>query len=87
MRLPVRFSFFSAALVLGLLASVLPAFSQVQPAVQSTSSQTTGNGTYIVVDPLANVKYDNKYDVSLGMAYAHMKAGPTTAAGVEPGWS
>ena len=87
MRLPVRFSFFSAVLVLGLFASVPLAYSQVQPAVQSTSSQTTGNGTYIVVDPLANVRYDNKYDLSLGMAYDHMKAGPTIAAGIEPGRS
>jgi len=80
MRLPVRFSFFSAVLGLGLLASVPLAFSQVQPAAQSTS-RNTGNGTYIVVDPLANVKYDNKYDVSLGMAYVHMKAGPTILQG------
>jgi hypothetical protein len=37
--------------------------------------------TYIVVDPLANVKYDNRYDVSLGMAYAHIKAGPNLVQG------
>jgi hypothetical protein len=85
MRLPVKFSFFSAVLVLGLLASVPRAYSQVQPAVQSTSSRTTGNGTYIVVDPLANIKYDNKYDLSLGMAYRHMKAGPTILHGTNLG--
>jgi hypothetical protein len=85
MRLPVRFSFFSAVLVLGLLAPVPLAFSQVQPAVQSTSSRTTGNGTYIAVDPLANIKYDNKYDLSLGMAYRHMKAGPTILNGTNLG--
>ena len=85
MRLPVRFSFFSAALVLGLLASVPRAFSQVQPAVQSTSGQTTGNGTYIAIDPLANLKYDNKYDISLGMAYDHIKAGPTILEGANLG--
>ncbi len=81
MRLPVKFSLFSAVLVLGLLASTSHACGQVQPAAQSTSSQPTGNGTYIVVDPLANVKYDNKYDVSLGMAYDHMKAGPNLLQG------
>lgn len=81
MRLPVRFSLHSAVLVLGLLALASRAYSQVQPAVRSTSGQTTGNGTYIVVDPLANVKYDNKWDVSLGMAYDHMKAGPTLLQG------
>lgn len=81
MRLPVRFSLYSAVLALGLLASALCAFSQVQPSVQSTSSPTTGNGTYIATDPLANVKYDNKFDVSLGLAYDHMKAGPTLLQG------
>lgn len=72
---------FSAVLVLGLLASAPRAFSQVRPSVQSTSSQARGNGTYIAVDPLARVKYDNKFDVSLGMAYDHMKAGPTLLQG------
>lgn len=81
MRLPVKFSLCSAVLVLGLLASTPRAYAQVQPAAQSTSTQPTGNGTYIVVDPLANVKYDNKYDVSLGMAYDHMKAGPNLLQG------
>jgi len=85
MRLPVRFSFFSAVLVPGLLASVPRAFSQVQPAAQITSGQTTGNGTYIAIDPLANLKYDNKYDISLGMAYDHMKAGPTILEGANLG--
>lgn len=80
MRLPVRFSLFSAVLVLGLSAAVPCAFSQVQPSVQ-TSQQPTGNGTYIATDPLANVKYDNKWDVSLGLAYDHMKAGPTLQQG------
>jgi hypothetical protein len=80
MRFPVRISQFSAVLVIGLLASALHARCQVQPAVQTTS-QTTGNGTYISVDPLANIHYDNKYDLSLGMAYAHMKAGPNLLQG------
>jgi hypothetical protein len=30
---------------------------------------------------LANVRYDNRYDVSLGMAYDHIKAGPTLLQG------
>jgi len=80
MRLPVRFSLLSAVLVLGLSAAVPCALSQVQPSVQR-GSQPTGNGTYIAVDPLADVKYDNRYDVSLGMAYDHMKAGPTLLEG------
>lgn len=81
MRLPVRFSLFLAVLVFGLQAIAPSARAQVQPAVQSTASQTTGNGTYVVLDPLANVRYDNKYDLSIGMAYAHMKAGPNLLQG------
>ena len=80
MRLPVRFSFFSAVL-LGLLVSATHASSQVQPSVQATGSQTSGNGTYIATDPLARVRYDNKFDVSVGMAYDHMKAGPNLLQG------
>ena len=57
-----------------------PTPTQPTPA-QTTSGQTTGNGTYVVVDPLANVRYDNRYDVSLGLAYDHMKAGPTLLQG------
>lgn len=74
---------FSAAV--GLLAVGSCAYSQVQPSVQSTASQTTGNGTYIAVDPLANVHYDNRYDLSLGMAYDHMKAGPNLLQGANLG--
>jgi hypothetical protein len=48
---------------------------------QSTASPTAGNGTYIAVDPLANVRYDNRYDISLGMAYGHTKAGPAILEG------
>jgi hypothetical protein len=33
------------------------------------------------IDPLALVRYDNKFDVSLGMAYDHMKAGPNLLQG------
>lgn len=75
---------FSAVLVLGLLAATSRAQGQVQPAAQN-SAQTTGNGTYISIDPLANVHYDNKYDLSLGMAYDHMKAGPNLLQGANLG--
>jgi len=84
MRLPVRFSLLSAVLALGLLVSVPRAFGQVQPSAQR-SAQTSGNGTYISVDPLANVKYDNKFDVSVGMAYQHIKAGPNVVQGANLG--
>jgi hypothetical protein len=80
MRLPVRFS---AAFVVAAL--VLCAGPRALAQGQSTAPQTTGNGTYIVVDPLANVHYDNRYDVSLGLAYAHTKAGPTVTQGANLG--
>lgn len=54
--------------------------SQTTP-VQSTPNQTAPNGTYIAIDPLAKVRYDNKYDLSVGMAYDHMKAGPNLLQG------
>lgn len=33
------------------------------------------------MDPLSGVRYDNRYDVSVGLAYDHMKAGPTLLQG------
>lgn len=45
-------------------------------ATQAPDSQAPGNGTYIQVDPLAGVKYDERWDLSLGAAYGHIKAGP-----------
>lgn len=53
---------------------------QPQPP-RGKAAQITPNGTYIVVDPLAGVRYDNRFDVSVGMAYDHMKAGPTLLQG------
>jgi hypothetical protein len=44
-----------------------------------------GNGTYISTDPLANVRYDNRYDLSLGMAYGHIAAGPVALQGANLG--
>lgn len=54
--------------------------SQSAP-VQSAPDQAPANGTYISINPLAKVRYDNRYDLSLGMAYDHMKAGPTLLQG------
>jgi hypothetical protein len=75
MRLPVR----SIAALIAVAALALPAGIRAQ--AQSTAAPTAGNGTYIAVDPLALVRYDNRFDVSLGMAYDHMKAGPTLLQG------
>ena len=43
------------------------------------------NLAYIAIDPLANVRYDNRYDLSLTMAYAHIKAGPNLLQGANLG--
>jgi len=71
MRFPVR-SFISLFSV-----GVLAFSAAICAKAQSTASPTTGNGTYVVVDPLANVRYNNRFDISVGLAYDHMKAGPT----------
>ena len=64
--------------------------SQPQPSSSSQSSsstqgqsqeQTPAYGVYLSIDPLAKVRYDNRYDMSLGFAYDHMKAGPTLLQG------
>jgi hypothetical protein len=79
MRLPVSFSAALAAVA----ALALCAGTRAQ--AQSTAARPAGNGTYIASDPLANVRYDNRFDVSLGMAYDHMKAGPNPAPGANLG--
>jgi hypothetical protein len=59
--------------------------SQSQPngvsSSQSTESQAPNYGTYVPSDPLGKVRYDNRWDLSLGAAYDHMKAGPTLLQG------
>jgi hypothetical protein len=75
MRLQVR----SFASLLAVAALALSAGTRAQ--AQVTAAPTTGNGTYIASDPLANVRYDNRFDVSLGAAYDHMKAGPNLLQG------
>ncbi|MGA2538285.1 MAG: hypothetical protein ABSF53_19905 [Terracidiphilus sp.] len=90
MRFPV--SFIASSLAIAAFACAAGARSQAPSSpAQSSSSQSssgqasadqTATGTpYIVVDPLANVRYDNRYDVSLGLAYDHMKAGPSLLQG------
>jgi hypothetical protein len=55
------------------------------PAAQSPDSQVPSLGTYVASDPLAKVRYDNRWDVSLGAAYDHMKAGPNLLQGANLG--
>jgi len=70
MRLKVS----TSACLIVLTALVLCAGTRAQ--AQSTAARTAGNGTYIATDPLAGVRYDNRFDLSLGAAYGHQKAGP-----------
>ncbi len=70
MRLQVSSSICLVALAALVLCAGTPAHAQAAPA------QSTGNGAYMRIDPLANVRYDNRFDVSLGAAYGHQKAGP-----------
>jgi hypothetical protein len=79
MRLQVSFS----ASIVAVAALALSAGTPVQG--QSTAAPTAGNGTYIATDPLANVRYDNRFDASLGMAYGHIMAGPTLVQGANLG--
>lgn len=72
MRLPVRLFVFAAIAALTLT-----------PAPRSVAQQggTPESPVYVSIDPLGKVRYDNRYDLSLGMAYDHMKAGPTLLQG------
>jgi hypothetical protein len=47
----------------------------------SAQNQTSSNGTYVASDPLANVHYDNRFDVSVGAAYVRFMPGPNLVHG------
>jgi len=87
MVLSVRLSAILAVLwVVGVGAGRLQAqssSSQTQPAPSSQAAETLvpSYGVYVATDPLAKVRYDNRWDLSLGPAYDHMKAGPTLIQG------
>ncbi|MGB6742393.1 MAG: hypothetical protein WBE38_01965 [Terracidiphilus sp.] len=98
MRLSVRFSpCIVAAIALACLtgasvqaqSSSTPSSSNQSSSSQSSSTQTdaqtAANGAYISVDPLASVRYDNRWDVSLSTAYQHVKAGPNVLQGANLG--
>jgi hypothetical protein len=72
-----RVSFIASFLAVAFLALA----AGVQAQDQGTTAKPVANGTYVVVDHLAAVRYDNRYDLSLGLAYDHMKAGPTLLQG------
>ncbi len=91
MRFPVSLSvsFAAAAILLcvgaraGAQAPSQSSSSQTAPAHQAPEPAPAPS--YIAIDPLANVRYDNRYDISLGMAYAHIKAGPNLLQGANLG--
>jgi len=93
MRLPVRFLFSAAAFAALVVCAGVRADAQAAPSGQSSSSQgqpaqrpePAPSPTYIAVDPLANVRYDNRYDLSVGAAYRHIKAGPNLLQGANLG--
>jgi hypothetical protein len=76
MRHPVRFT--APVLAAAALALSLAGRAQAQ---SPTANQTTNGVPYEVINPLAGVRYDNRFDVSVGAAYDHMKAGPTLLQG------
>ena len=43
------------------------------------------NGTYVSTDPLAGVRYDNRWDLSVGLAFGHIHAGPNIRDGANLG--
>src|SRR5580658_10572825 len=56
-----------------------------QPTQQTPDSQAPNYGVYVATDPLALVRYDNRWDLSLAPGYDHMKAGPTLLQGANLG--
>ena len=77
-------------MVLAVCAS--PAVAQAPSGSSSSSTGTQVQApssapapAYITIDPLARVRYDNKYDVSLELAYQHIKAGPNLLQGANLG--
>jgi hypothetical protein len=59
--------------------------SSQSSSVQNPNDQSSTNTPYISVNPLANVRYDNRFDLSLAFAYDHMKAGPNLLQGANLG--
>src|ERR1700722_14543998 len=82
--IPVFFALFLALSAAGRMQAQ-DSSSQSQPtpvpSSQGPDAQTQSYGTYIASDPLARVSYDNRWDLSLGAGYDHIKAGPNLLQG------
>jgi hypothetical protein len=87
MRFPASFTASLAVAALAVCAapglSAQESSSQTQTPPAQTAQQA--QPAYVVIDPLAGVRYDNKWDLSMEMAYDHMKAGPTALQGANLG--
>ncbi len=59
--------------------------SSSQTQVPPTSPTAAPAPAYITIDPLAGVRYDNKWEMSVEMAYRHIKAGPNLLQGANLG--
>jgi hypothetical protein len=81
----MRLSVSHTAALAAVAALALFCAPRARAQAQSTASPTAGNGTYIAIDPLANVRYDNRFDLSLGAAYGHIHAGPVALQGANLG--
>ena len=82
MRFPARLAIYCAAAALLVCAS--GRLSAQESSSQAQAPQTTTprpSPAYIAVDPLAGVRYDNKWDLSVELGYAHIKAGPNLLQG------
>src|ERR1700738_4071911 len=87
MRFPVSFAASLAVAALSLCAGQR-SFAQAAPSQSSSQTPSTSHPPlphpsppFIAIDPLANIHYYNRYDLSVGMAYDHLKAGPNLLQG------
>ncbi len=88
MRFPVRLTFLAAFAALLACAGERAGAQGQSSSSQSAPVQTPTQAPapqYISVDPLAGVRYDNRYDLSVTMAYVHIKAGPNLLQGANLG--
>jgi hypothetical protein len=89
MRFQVSFFATNVAAGLALCAALAMTASAQSPSSSSSSAVqapvSAPQPAYVSVDPLAGVRYDNRYDLSVGAAYGHIHAGPILTQGANLG--
>lgn len=87
MRLSVGFVIVAAALLAagGGVRAAAQAGSSSSQTAPAQAPEVAPAPAYIAIDPLAGVRYDNKWDVSVELAYDHFKAGPNLLQGANLG--